>query len=215
MRIQTVLFATAVLAIATGTSAGQSPLRTFELLGSGGFSDGPGYASKAPQVGTSASFGTSWLRVSGGGSYAWLHKQSTPSGGFQQSTYYSVEGGARNVFLLAGLNHNYSDQACWTKTVDYRFGGIGYRWAGGWRGDRATSINEVRALYYREFRSTYANRTEFFSAGYSWDRMLKGALYLRLSLRLGVLYFDDNPYPGAARRHGAASSFNIGLVARP
>jgi hypothetical protein len=198
----------------SGTAAAQSPIRLFELSTTGGLSDGPGYAGKAPVASVDASFGMSWLRVNGGMSYSRLHKQGT-SGGYQSSTSYSVEAGFRNAFVLAGMNGNHTDQTEYTKDVDYRFVGAGYRWAGSWRKDRAVSINQLSVSYYRESRSTYANHTEMYAVRYGWDRQLTGALYLRVSLRLGAMYFDDNPYPGAQRRSGLASNVSIGLVGRP
>jgi hypothetical protein len=195
-------------------AAGESPLRVFELTGSTGFSDGPGYAARSPHVAMQVGIGTSWLRANAGASHGWLHKAGT-SGGYQRSYSFGAEIGRRNAFLFGGTNRNFTDQTEYTKTVNYGFGGAGFRWAGSWRGERAVSINEVRVIYYRETYSTYANRTEQYAASYSWDRMLRGALYLRLSFKLGAVYYDDNPYPGAQRRNGLASSLNIGIVARP
>jgi hypothetical protein len=208
-----------VIAVLLGLSvssaaAAQSPLRLFELSAIGGFADGPGYASRAPMVSVDASFGTSWLRVNGGVSYSGLHKQGT-SGGYQSSTSYSVEAGARNVFVFVGMNGNHTDQTEYIKDVDYRFVGAGYRWVGSWREDRAISINQISAGYYRELRSTYPNHTEMYAVRYGWDRQLAGALYLRVALRLGAMYYDEHPYPGAQRRNGLSSVVTIGLVGRP
>jgi hypothetical protein len=207
---------TVALCLAATVAAADSYLiqRPFEVAGYTGFADGPGYAKREPQVGVAVSMGPSWLRGNVGGSYGWLHKAGT-SGGYQRSASYSIEPGYHNAFVFAGISRNFTDQTEYTKTVDYRFVGGGYRWTTCWDEDRALSINEVRFTYHREHYSSYANRTEMYSASYSWDRKLHGALYLRVSLRLGAMYYDDNPYPGAKRRNGLASVLNIGFVGRP
>jgi len=202
------------LAGASAAADDRALLRPLEIAASGGFADGPGYAGRAPLTGVSATFGMPWMRVQGGASYSWLTKAGTP-GGFQRAYSYSVEAGHPQVFVVFGVSENHTDQTVWTKDVSYRFGGVGGRWTQGWRHERPLNLNEVRLLYYREHESTYANRTQLYTFAYNWDRLLTGGLYLRLQMRLGAMYFDDNPYPGAARRHGSSASFGAGVVLRP
>lgn len=211
--MRTVMMAVCLLA-ASVAQAHENPLRTFEVDGVGSLADGPGYASRSPQGSLRTSIGTRWLRAVAEVSYASLHKVGT-TGGFQRGVGFGGEVGAHNVFLLGGRSSNFTDQTDYTKFVVYWYAGAGYRWASGWRGDRAVNITDARFVTYREARSTYANHTSLYTASVSWDHMLDRALYVRLALRVGAMYFDDNPYPGAARRRGTTSTYSVGLVLRP
>lgn len=204
--------AEAVVASRSGSRRLFSPL---ELSVIGGFVAGPS-SGKDPAATLGASAGPGWLRFNATGSWIRLRKDGTP-GGYLVGGSAGADVAFRNVFIGGGVTRSFADQEVWTKRVHYAYGDAGIRWAAG-RRERGVpkSLNEVRATYFRETFSTYANRTEEYRLGYIYDgRFGTGPWCFRLSAAVGKMYFDDNPYPGAGRRSDMSSRLGVGISFRP
>ena len=187
-----------------------------ELAVTGGMSDGPGYADWAPGVGAGLEVGPSFFHVTGALNWIGLTKSGTP-GGHQISATVGGKVFVGRFFVVGGFNHNDTDQTIWTKTVQYAYGGGGFRWNGKThRGDRPVNINEASFTYWRETYSTYANDTQVYRFTYSFDHRLGASPWtVRLTTSVSGMKFNDNPYPDAAKRQGTAFSAAIGLGFRP
>lgn len=181
-----------------------------------GFSDGPGYAGRAPTTGVQANIGSKMFRLRGGASGSLMHKTQTPGG-----YWVGANGGAEVRFgrfsLMGGMTTSFTDQTVWTKRVRYAYGGAGVRILGHHGPNKASRVwTDIAFVYYRETYSTYANHARVFDLQIKSDVQLgKGPMYVRLAATFGRMLFDDNPYPGAAKRQGLTSNLGVGIAWRP
>jgi hypothetical protein len=169
-----------------------------------GIASAPG-SSRDPAAALGLAAGLPWIRATATGSWVRLRKDATP-GGYAVGGNAGAEAVLGRVLVGGGITRTFADQEIWTKRVHYLYGTTAYRW----------KLNEVRATYFRETFSTYANRTEEYRLGYTLDsRLGTGPWCVRLYSAIGAMYFDDNPYPGAQRRRGLTGKFGVGLSYRP
>lgn len=190
-----------------------SPL---ELSLVGGFSDGPGYAGRAPRGAFALNGGTHMFRLHVTASGSLMHKTETPGGywvGFNGGAELRVHG----FSVVGGMTSSHTDQTIWTKDVRYVYGGLGYRWdfKPNERGVPRT-MHFAGFTYYQESYSTYANHTHVYDISYKYyHRLGKRPLYVHVVVVMGAMAYNDGPHPGAERHTGLSSDFNIGLAWLP
>jgi len=214
--VRVVGIALAVFPLTTSWSTADELVDTVELAFTGGVVDGPGLAGYAPTVGVALETGPRLLRLTASGSWSKLTKTGTP-GGTQVGGQLGAKIYLRCFFVTGGYTHSFTDQEVWTKTVEYIYAGGGFRWAGKTRNNgRAQVLNQVAFTVFREAYSSYANDTTIYRGSYVLDRRLgTGPWCVRGQFSLGVMHFNDNPYPGAERRQGMSMSAGIGISFRP
>lgn len=188
-----------------------------EFAVSGGVSDGPSYTNYAPSASAVLEAGPRWLRLVAVGSWTGLTKEQTPGG-------YHVCGSAGGkiyfgpFFATGGFSHDYTDQQVWEKTVQYLYGGGGYRWAAGRyteSGERRWR-NQVAVTYWREAYSTYANDTTVLRFTFTGNRRIRNSpWWVRIRVSFSGMSYNEHPYPGAERRDDLGMTAKLGLAFMP
>ncbi|HXK36641.1 MAG TPA: hypothetical protein VJ553_03610 [Candidatus Paceibacterota bacterium] len=217
MRLRSLMFGLAILAASAGPVRADDVTSFVEATMAGGIVSGPGFG-RDPNVGLALSLGPTFSRLQANGGWTRLHKDTTP-GGYQLSGNLGAQVFVtHNVFVMGGISRNFSDQTIWTKRVHYAYGGAGLRWSRKRHPELGIrqELSEISVTYFRETFSTYANRAEVYRASYAYEHRLgTGSVSARLAASIGLMYYDEHPYPGAVRRSGLESKFGIGLSYRP
>lgn len=206
--------------MAQATHAGENLSSPIQIGLQGGFSDAPGYASRAPQASLSLEGGTQMFRLHVTGSGILVHKTYTP-GGYQIGVAGGMEFRLHGITMIGGMTSSHTDQKAWTKGVRYAYAGAGYRWESSADEKGVLKSAQVaRFTYYWETYSTYPNNTKVYDLSYDYyHRIGHSPIYFRASAILGVMAYNDGPletddglqlHPG--HHTGLRSRFGLGLA---